>query len=230
MNLKNKIVFILGGTGSIGSAVGDAFAAHGATVCRHGPRGEYKADVRKSKETARVIMSALKKHGKIDILVNAVSAPVSIAPFEKKEWRDFSKHLDVQLKSAVETAQLVIPSMREQGGGAIIHVLSTSVGGRILSSTVDYITAKYALWGLTRALAKDLGRYRITVNAVSPSFIANDFTKHAPAKLHDFFIHDTPIGRLALPEDVAHAVVYLASPESRYITGENVQVSGGHHL
>jgi len=229
-SFENKVVLVLGGKGNIGTAISDAFGAVGAVVCRHGLTGDYKANLKNSNETKRLFLKVLRRHRKIDVLVNAVSAPITIAPFEKKKWSDFSRHFEVQLKSAVETALLAIPTMKEQKSGAIIHVLSTIVDGDIPASFSDYVTAKYALWGLTQAMAKDLGEYGISVNAVSPSFIPNDFTKKIPTKTHDFIINDTPIGRLATPEDVAQTVLFLASDGACYITGEAIQISGGHHL
>lgn len=226
-NFTEKIVTILGGTGSVGGAIADAFERHGAIVCRHGRVGEYKADLRSNGETNRLIKKILKQYRRIDILVNSVSASITNAPFEHKRWKDFQAHLDIQLKSAVETAARVLPVMKKNGGGRIVHVLTTAIGGRTHASISDYITAKYALWGFTKALAKDVGKYNITVNAVSPSFIANRFSSHVPKKIHDIVIYDTPLGRLAEPDDIVSAVLFLASENASFITGENIQVSGG---
>lgn len=229
-DFKDKIVFIVGGTGSIGGIIGDAFTVRGAIVYRHGLHGEYKADVRKGKAINRVIAGVLREHGRVDILINSVSAPVSIASFERKHWGDFLGHLEIQLKSAVETAGLIIPSMKKEKYGRIIHILTTSIGGKTPSNMSDYITAKYALLGFTKALAKDVGKYNITVNALSPSFIGSNLTSHFPDKLKDFIIFDTPISRLVKPNEIAQSVLFLASDDASYITGENIQVSGGNNL
>lgn len=230
MNFTEKVVVVLGGTGSIGGAIADAFEQQGAIVCKHGLKGEYKADVNDDRSLSKLFKNILMKHKRVDIVVNSVSAPVVIAPFEKKMWNDFKKHLDVQLKSAIASARQVIPIMKKQGGGRIVHILTTYVGDTTPTSMADYITAKYALLGFTKVLAKETGRYHITVNAISPSFILTGFTSHIPKKIQDFIIHETPLGRLATPEDVAHAVLFLASEDAAYITGENIQVSGGSHL
>lgn len=229
-NFTEKIAVILGGTGGIGGAIADAFELDGAVVLRHGRKGGYKADLRNNGETNLLIKKILKQYGRIDILVNSVSAPVVNAPFERKRWSDFRAHLDIQLKSAVETAVRVLPIMKKNGGGRIVHILTTAIGGRTPPSVSDYITAKYALWGFTIALAKDVGKYNITVNAVSPSFVANRFSSRIPKKIHDVVIHDTPMGRLAIPDDVARAVLFLASDGAFFITGENIQISGGSAL
>jgi len=224
---KNKTVLILGGTGSIGTVIADTFEKEGARVYRHGlNKGEYKADVHKREDVEQLIQ----KCGGIDVLVNAVSAPLTIVRFEKKEWSDFFNHLNTQLKAAVETSHLVIPFMREQNKGRIIHILTMSVDGKTPSHLSDYLTAKYALWGLTKALAKELGRYNITVNAVSPGFIENTFTQGFPSKLKEIAIHETPLGRLTTEQDVADVVLFLASDKGQFITGENIQVAGGSNL
>jgi len=228
-DFNGKTVVILGGTGGIGGAIAVAFRECGARVCTHGLKGEYKADIRSSKGLVALFKKILAEQTRIDIVVNAVSAPVVIAPFERKTWKDFKGHLDVQLKAAVETATQVIPVMKKQGGGRIVHILTTYVNGIIPTSTADYITAKYALLGFTRALAKEVGRYNITVNAVSPSFIPTTFNAHIPEKIQDFIIRETPLGRLATLNDVVRAVLFLASEDASYITGEDIQISGGSH-
>jgi len=228
---KNKTVLILGGTGSIGTVIADTFEKEGARVYRHGlHKGECNADVRKKGEMEQLIQKISDQCGGINVLVNAVSAPMIITRFEKKEWSDFFNHLNTQLKAAVETAHLVIPLMRKQNKGRIIHILTTSVDGKTPSHLSDYLTAKYALWGLTKALAKELGRYNITVNAVSPGIIENTFTQGFPSKLKEIAIHETPLGRLTTEQDVADVILFLASDKGQFITGENIQVAGGSNL
>ncbi|MCI0565769.1 SDR family oxidoreductase [bacterium] len=229
-DFSKKIVLILGGTGSTGSNIADAFERSGATVCRHGREGKYSADLQKKEETEGVIQSVLKEHGRIDILVNAASAPAVHGAFPKKTWANYLEHLELQLKSAVESADIVVPVMKENGGGKIIHILSSYVEGGVPAGLSDYVTAKYALLGFTKALAKEVGRWHITVNAVSPSFIRNDFTKGIPEKFDEMLVRETPLGRLAVADDVSGAVLFLASPSADFITGETVAVTGGSTL
>lgn len=231
MKFANKHVLVLGGTGSIGSVIADQFVACGATVYRHGLKdGDYQADLTDESKVAAMMEAVLGKAGTIDVLVNSVSAPVEVKRFEQKTWADYQRHIDVQMKSAVQTAQAVLPGMKEQKAGRIIHILTTYADGETPSSLGDYVSAKYAMLGLTKCMAKEFGRYDITVNAVSPSFVKNNFTKEFPDKLSEIIIHQTPLKRLATGEDVAHAVLYLASEEAGFVTGENIHVTGGSHL
>ena len=227
-NFKNKNILILGGTGSIGSAIASAFENSGANVYRHGRSGEYSADLSDSRQTHALMEKVFSRSGGIDVLVNSVSSPAVVQGFEKKNWDDFLKHINVQLKACVETARLVLPYMKQKRRGRIINILSTYVVGKPPASLSDYVVAKYALFGLTKALACELGKYNITVNAVSPSFVKNDFTSSIPDKLTEIIIGQTPLNRLVIPEDIASAVLFLASDSSGYITGENLVVSGGN--
>lgn len=227
----NRGVLVLGAGGGIGAAVADAFERSGYRVFRHGRQsGDHRADVRRSEETERLIRAARETLGRIDIVVNAIGAPVRLDRFEQKAWSDFAGHLDVQLKSAVESGRLVLPEMRESGFGRIIHIVTTFAQGRTPAGQADYLAAKYALLGFTKALAKEVGRFGITVNAVSPGFIKNNFTKDLPSKISEMIAYETPTGRLTTPQDVAAAVLFLASDESSQITGVNLDVSGGNQL
>jgi 3-oxoacyl-[acyl-carrier protein] reductase len=173
------------------------------------------------------VRQIIDKFGRIDILVNATSAPLKIASLEEKKWADFSGHLDVQFKSAVVFTKLILPYMKKQKWGRIINILSTGIIGQPPSNLSDYISAKYAAWGLTKCLAKELGRFNITVNAVSPNFIKNKFSSVFPEKMAELVASQTPGGKLATPQDVADKVLFLASEKASKINGENIIVSGG---
>lgn len=222
--LKDKIVLILGGVGHIGSAIADLFEKNGATVCRHGLVGDYAADVSKSEEAKKLIEGVIKKFGRIDILVNSVSAPAVIGSFDKKSWADFSGQLNVQLKSAVEAASLVLPGMKQNNFGRIINIASEYSIGEPPSSLSDYVTAKYALVGFTKALAKEVGKLGITVNAISPSLIKNEFSKNVPEKLLEILAAQSPSGKLTVAEDVAREALNLVSG---LVNGENILIVGG---
>lgn len=231
MDFQGKNVLVLGGTGDIGSAVAEAFQKEGARVCVHGStRGTYQADVTNKEALQTCLQKVLTDVGTVDILVNAVSAQVENALFEKKTWDDFKHHLDVQLQAAVESIQTVLPGMKEKKCGRIVHILSTYVDGTVPARLSDYVSAKYALLGLTKALAKEVASFGITVNAVSPSFIKNEFTKKTPNIAAEMIAHTTPLKRLATEEDVAGAVLYLAHDNASFVTGTNIQVNGGQHL
>ncbi len=218
---------MLGGTGNIGSAIADALEKEGAIVCRHGLAGEYAADLANSEETENLIKKVIGRFGQLDILVNSVSAPTKIGSFDKKTWQDFLAHLNIQLKATVETSSLVLPYMRKNGFGRIINVASSSVAGQPPSNLSDYVTAKYALVGFTKALAREVERFGVTVNAVSPSLVKNDFSKDFPEKMSEILIAQSPTGRLTTAEDVARETLLLVTDESGKTNGKNIIIVGG---
>ncbi len=228
--LKGKIILILGGTGGIGSQVANLAEAQGAFTIRHGTNGPYGYDVRSEKGAADFINRIIGEYGRVDGIVNALSAPVKVANIDKKTWGDFFDHLNIQLKSAVDIEGGIIPFMKEQGGGRIVHILTSYTMGVPPASIADYITAKYAMLGLTRVLAKELGSHHITVNAVSPGYIRNKFNARMPEKLAEIIATETPLRSLTTEEDTAHAVLFLLSDDASHITGENINISGGHSM
>jgi len=231
MNFTNKNVLILGGGGDIGLTIVKSFKKAGAQVCCQTRKvGKYQADLSDSNELKKCMETVIANVGVIDIMVNSVSAAVKNESFEKKSWVDFKRHLEVQLKASVESIPYILPGMKENKWGRIVHILTTYTEGEIPTGLTDYVAAKYALLGLTKSLAKELGRYNITVNAVSPSFIKNNFTKQSPEKLVNMVLYNTPTKRLTTEEDVARAVLFLASEQADNITGVNIPVTGGSHL
>jgi NAD(P)-dependent dehydrogenase (short-subunit alcohol dehydrogenase family) len=226
--MKNKVALILGGSGHIGSAIADVMEKEGAIVCRHSRgKGEWAADLAKNNQARKLVEKVAKKYGKIDILVNAVSAPLKIDSFEKKKWADFLGQFNIQLKAILESVQAAAPHMKNQKNGKIINVISAIIFDQPMFGLSDYNAAKHAVLGLTKSLAKELGRFNITVNAVSPGFLRNSFTGVFPEKTAEIVAAQTPLGRLATEKDAANAVLFLASEKADFITGENIIVSGG---
>jgi 3-oxoacyl-[acyl-carrier protein] reductase len=220
---KDKVILILGGMGDIGSKISEVFLKNNAIVCKHGlDIGEYQADLRDENQIALLINKVIKNYGRIDVIVNSVSAPAKIGRFEDKNWFDFLEHLNIQLKSSIITTQLALPFMKKLGCGRIINIITTYTIDEVPGSLSDYITAKFAILGFTKALAKDLYRYKITVNAVSPSFIRNNFTRDVPEKLVEIIQAQTPENYLKSASDVAEIVLYLASEKAANVTGQNI--------
>ncbi len=231
IDFESKKVLVLGGDGDIGSEVVSQFERSGAEVFSHSRSQQpYAADVRDSGQLSQLMDTVLSQSDGIDILVNALSAPLKIGPIGSKIWSDFEAQMNVQLKAAVEVLPQLLPSMKEKRYGRIINVLTTYAENETPSYVADYVAAKYALLGLTRCMAKELGRFGITVNAVSPGLVSNDFSSVFPEKLTEVVVHGTPLGRTTRPIDVANAVLFLASDEAEFITGENMHVTGGSHL
>ena len=224
---NKKVILVLGATGDIGSCIADLLEECGMVVCRHGRTGEYSADVKDENQTKKLVNQVINRFGKIDGVINVLSAPAKIGSFESKNWDDFLEQFNVQLKAAVAVTKLVVPYMKKQEKGRIINILTSYTIGLPPSGLSDYVTSKYAVLGLTKSLARELGKYNITVNAVSPGFIKNRFTKNVPEKLGELLISQTPLGRLTTADDVAKVVEFLCSDEADFITGENINLSGG---
>ncbi len=168
--------------------------------------------------------------GEVSVLVNnAGIMPQAKGWIEELPPGDFDRMLAIHVRGAVNWARLVLPGMRKAGFGRIINISS---GNSLLAvpHRLGYVTAKTAILGLTRGLALDCARAGITVNAVAPGYILTETLKERAAAGildRDRFAERTPVGRWGMPEEIAHAVRFLASPESGFITGATLAVDGG---
>ena len=228
MNTHNKkVILVLGGTGAIGSCIADMLEQQGDRVLRHGTTGPYAYDVRAKQDAKHFVDRIVQECGRIDAVVNSLSSPLRIGVFEKKTWHDFLEQFEVQTKAVVEIEAQIIFYMKKQGKGKIVHIISSAVIGTPPTHTSDYVAAKYAMLGLTNVMAKELGRFHITVNAVSPGFINNKFNAEMPEKIAEIIAAQTPLQTLVTEKDVAHAVLFLLSDGADHITGEHINLSGG---
>jgi len=221
-------------------AVADIDAEAVASACREldsGGRvfGE-RVDVRAKAEVGRFVAKVQDLWGGIDILVNnaggALRTPHVLTEIEEKDW---DLVVDVNLKGAFFFCQAVIPLMAGQGGGAIVNMSALAGHWRASLAGVQYTAAKAGLEGLTRQLAYDWGKANIRVNAVAPTVTLTGDRIQAlwDAKGdtgQDKVLAAIPLGRLGTMEEVAAAVVFLASAESAYITGQTIDISGGRYL
>lgn len=195
-----------------------------------------KVDVRIKSEVHPFVHEVADKWGRIDILVNnaggALRTPHVLTEIEEKDW---DLVVDVNLKGAFLFCQAVIPVMAGQNSGAIINMSALAGHWRASLAGVQYTAAKAGLEGLTRQLAYDWGKSGIRVNAIAPTVTMTGDRIQAlwDAKGDDGqqrVIAAIPLGRLGTMEDIAMAVVFLASDESGYITGQTIDVSGGRYL
>jgi 3-oxoacyl-[acyl-carrier protein] reductase len=183
------------------------------------------ADVTKREEVNKAVEATLQRFGKVDILINNAGI-IRDALIQKMTDEQWDKVLHVDLKGAFHCIQAVADHMIQRGSGSIINASSVSgIYGNI--GQTNYAAAKAGLIGMTKTLAKELGRRGIRVNAVSPGFITTPMTAQVPQKILDLMKDKTPLKILGDPIDVAYAYLYLASDESKYVNGCILAVDGG---
>ena len=242
--LEGKVAVVTGGTRGIGFAIVKAFLEEGASVALFGSRQETVdkalAAIKAENANAPVmglspdlndyaaVESAMKavqaKFGKIDILANnaGVSARESIYEYDAAA---FDKVIQLNVNSVYYCTKAVVDMMKAQGGGSIINTSSmVSLYGQ--SSGCSYPTSKYALNGLTKSLARELGKDNIRVNAVLPGVTRTDMVAALPEAMVQRIAATIPLGRVGEPEEVANAFVFLASDKASYITGAFLSVDG----
>lgn len=247
MNFQGKVVMVTGGSRGIGRACALAFGKRGATVVLsyagneaaaseavgliHQAGGKAKAvkfDVADSSACAEAVDSIVKEFGKLDVLVNNAGVAIDGLVMRVKD-DDWDKTLDTNLKGAFALIRAVSRPMMKAKGGAIIN-LTSIVGESGNAGQAAYSASKAGLIGLTKSVAKELASRNIRVNAVSPGFIDTDMTAKIPEETRKQMLAGIPLGKLGSPEDIANAVVFLASDSAAYITGEVLKVNGGMYM
>ena len=169
-----------------------------------------------------------KDHGGLHVLVNNAGITRDTLAMRMKD-DDWDAVLDTNLKAVFRLSRAVIRPMMKQRYGRIISITSV-VGASGNPGQANYAAAKAGLAGMTRALARELGSRNITVNCVAPGFIETDMTAALPEEQQKALLGQIPLGKLGTPEDIAHAVSYLASPLAGYVTGQELHVNGGMHM
>lgn len=246
-DLAGKIAIVTGGSRGIGRATSVALAQAGALVLvnyrsneeaaqqtvllieKGGGQAELVAfDVADPDSVERSVKDAVTQHGRIDILVN--NAGISIDQLLLRvSAKDLETTWATNVNGAVYCAKACIRPMMKKRWGRIIN-LSSVVAESGNAGQAVYAASKAALLGLTRSLAREYASRGITVNAVAPGFIETDMTADLPEAARQGIVDQTPLGRIGRPEEVAAAVVFLASEEAGYITGQVVRVNGGMHV
>jgi 3-oxoacyl-[acyl-carrier protein] reductase len=241
-----KVALVSGGSGGIGQAICARLASDGfavvvnyrsdssraealtAAIRESGGRAvAVRADVSVADEAASLVARARQEFGGVSLLVNNASPRIASKPFDALSWEDVQQQLDVQLGGAFALAKAAVPAMREQGYGRIVNVTSQAVDGSPTPGWTAYAVAKSALATFSRQLAAELGPAGITVNCVSPGMTDTRLIGDIPEKQRLIAARQTPLRRLATPDDVAGAVAYLASDAADYVTGETIRVNGG---
>ena len=235
-----QIALVTGASRGIGRAIAVALAAAGykvigtatteagaAAISAAGLQG-IALDVTDGAALNAAIDSIVKQHGGLQVLVNNAGITRDNLSMRMKDDEWDAVH-DTNLKAVFRACRAATRPMMKQRYGRIINI--TSVVGAIGNAgQANYAAAKAGVAGLTRALARELGSRNITVNCVAPGFIATDMTHGLPEAAKAALLTQIPLGRLGAPEEIAHAVVFLASREAGYITGTELHVNGGMHM
>lgn len=164
------------------------------------------------------------------VLVNNASPHIESQPFLESSRVEMERYIHAYVRSCHALAQGLVPAMKERGHGRIVNILTSYVVGVPPTSMVAYVTAKSALWGMTKALAVELAPHGVTVNAISPAAVLTDQWEGAPESRRRALAMRNPMRGLASPEDVAEAVVYLAGGPGRFVTGQNLLLAGGEAM
>jgi len=243
MRLVGKKAIVTGAGQGIGRAIALTLAREGAdvVVAERNPESGAQAtkeieavnrkgmpfpvDVADPKQVQEMADRVLKQWGSIDILVNNAGFDRGATLLKIRE-EDWDAVLGVHLKGALNCIQAVAPHMIEKQYGKVVNV--SSIWGKTGAvAEISYASAKAGIIGLTKSVAKELGRYQINVNAVLPGLILTPTIAKMAEKYQNRIIEDTPLRRIGRPEEVAHVVAFLASDEASFMTGAMVEVSGG---
>jgi 3-oxoacyl-[acyl-carrier protein] reductase len=249
MRLKDKVCIVTGGAAGIGKATAQKFASEGAQVVICDVNAElgqalanelgnnasfYKVNVTNRQEVQSWIEDVIAKYGRIDVLINnaGITRDGQFVKFKDGELvgqmseEAFDAVIAVNLKGVFNCTQAVVPFMIKQGGGCVVSA-SSVVGLYGNFGQTNYAATKFGVIGMTKTWARELGRYQIRVNAVAPGFVLTDMVLKMPENVLATMANNTPLKRLAQPEEIANVYCWLASDEASYVHGAVISVDGG---
>ncbi|CAG0977151.1 MAG: 2,5-dichloro-2,5-cyclohexadiene-1,4-diol dehydrogenase [Candidatus Methanoperedens nitroreducens] len=243
MRVKDKVVIITGGGSGIGRETGILFAKEGAKVViadvnekagaetveliknAGGEAFFARLDVSNREQAKQVVKETIAKYGRLDVLINnaGIIQDALVVKMTEEQW---DKVIDINLKGPFNCIQAVVGQMISQGSGVILNISSiVALYGNV--GQTNYAATKAGLVGMTKTLAKELGKKGIRVNAVAPGFIYTPMTEAMPEKILEMMKEKTPLKRLGTPADVASTLLFLASDEASFINGAVISVDGG---
>lgn len=242
MRLKDRIAIITGGAAGIGKAAVEKFVEEGAKVAiwdvnedaglklvkALNDKGHavtfQKVNTADPSETENAINQVLKDFGKVDILINNAGITRD-ATIKKMTFEQWEQVIGVNLTGIFNCIKAVIPHLIANESGRIINT-SSVVGLYGNFGQTNYAATKSGVIGITKTVARELGKHNITVNAVAPGFIATEMVEAMPQKVIDMMVDKTPLNRMGKPEDIANAYCFLASDEAAFVSGTVLSVDG----
>jgi 3-oxoacyl-[acyl-carrier protein] reductase len=244
MNLENQVALVTGASRGIGKAIALELARQGAKVvgtatseAGAGAIGEYLQpfggkgvvlNVTDAAACAAVIDDVQKNVGSLSILVNNAGITMDQLAMRMKD-EEWDNVIATNLTAVGRLSRAVLRGMMKAKYGRIINITSV-VGSSGNAGQMNYAAAKAGVAGMSRALAREIGSRNITVNCIAPGFIDTDMTKALSEEQHAALLTQIPLARLGAPEDIAHAVAFLAGPQAAYITGTTLHVNGGMYM
>jgi 3-oxoacyl-[acyl-carrier protein] reductase len=245
---QQRVALVTGSSRGLGKAIARRLARDGLAVAVNGlgagaqalevarairddggTADVFPADVTDERQVAGLVAAVAASLGPVDVLVLNATGPQPEARLADVAWEDHLAQLDFFVKSPVLLGRAVLPGMRARGSGRIIQI-DSEVADRPPPGRSAYATAKSAQIGLARSWARELAPFRITVNTVAPGFIPVERHADVAAEITDAYLASVPAGRMGTPEDIAHAVSFLASDGAGFITGQRIVVDGGRSL
>lgn len=246
--MQRNVAIVTGGTGGIGSAISQRLAMDYQVVACYFKGGNHEdakkwqqeqqrlgydvdivyGDIGQFNDCEKLVNLVMERYGQIDVLVNnaGITKDCSLRKMSPQQWQQV---LDANLTSVFNMTRNVLPVMLDKGYGRIVSISSIN-GRKGQFGQCNYASTKSALYGFTKSLALEVASKGITVNTISPGYIETPMLAAMKPEVLNSIIANIPVGRLGYPKEVADVVAFLASPDSGFITGANIDVNGGQYM